>query len=142
MQKAIVVRVAVEGSDAVGRSFEVDPCSGAPAQPLRRLLAAGWQVAQVHPIPNESACLLILDRSPAAERPTSRHELTLVDMNHPAPGLTPSSGRKPRTASPLPSAGRAKPSASEWDETIPLGVFRLDPGHGERREEGRGNREQ
>lgn len=119
MQKAIVVRLTVEDGEPVGRSFEVDPCNSGPHHPLRRLLAAGWQVVQVHPIPKESACLLILDRGAPESRPSSRRELTLVDLNHPAP------------RQPLPAAPRSRQASSEWGQTIPLGVFRIDPGHGD-----------
>ena len=123
MQKAIVVRTSLEAGKEGVFSFEVDPVGPAMPNPLRRLLAAGWEIVQVCPMTNdlEAACLLVLDR-PAPNRPATKKDVPLVEMNHPSPwlGLQGTSGAKTRA------------SSEKWDgETSPLGIFRIDPSHAE-----------
>ena len=124
MQKALIVRTSIEAGKEGVYSFEVDPVGTTPANPLRRLLAAGWEVMHVCPMTNdlEAACLVILDRpAPGQPRPAARKDLSLVDMNHASPWMS-SASRSDKT----------RASADDWDgETIPLGIFRVDPSHGE-----------
>jgi hypothetical protein len=124
MQKAIVVKTSLDPGKEGVFSYEIDPVGSAPPHPLRRLLAAGWEVVHVCPMTNdlESACLVILDRPSGPNRPASKRDVNLVDMNHASPwmGLQTSA-----------SAGKTRAN-SEWDgETIPLGIFRVDPAHAE-----------
>ena len=124
MQKALIVRTSLEAGKEGVYSFEVDPVGASPPNPLRRLLAAGWEVVHVCPMTNdlESACMVILDRpAPGQPRPASRKDQALVEMNHPSPWMSvPGRGDKTRAA------------ADDWDgETIPLGIFRVDPAHAE-----------
>lgn len=121
MQKAVIVRATLEDGREVCRSYDVDPVPGAPSHPLRRLLAAGWHVVQICPMTNDvdNACLVILDREPSGGgRPASKQDLSLVEMDHPSPWASHSAASKSRQAS------------NKWDgQTIPLGIFRIDPGH-------------
>jgi hypothetical protein len=124
MQKALIVRTSVDAGKEGVFSYEVDPVGASPANPLRRLLAAGWEVVHVCPMTNdlESACLVILDRpAPGQPRPAARKDLSLVDMNHPSPWMS-VPGR----------ADKSRAAMDDWDgETIPLGIFRVDPAHAE-----------
>ena len=120
MQKAIIIRTTVEDGREGTFSYEVDPVGASPPNPLRRLLAAGWQVVHVCPMTNEidSACLVILDKAPGGNRPAARKDVGLVDMNHPSPWLS------------IPHPAATRQAADQWDgETIPLGIFRIDPAH-------------
>ncbi|MBY0586349.1 hypothetical protein K2X85_04185 [bacterium] len=122
MQKALIVRTSIEAGKEGVFSFEVDPVGATPTNPLRRLLAAGWEVIHVCPMTNdlESACLVILDRpAPGQPRPASRKDFSLVEMNHPSPWM--SSAQRTE---------KSRAAAEDWDgETIPLGIFRVDPSH-------------
>lgn len=120
MQKAVIVRTTLEDGQEICRSFDVDPVPGSPTHPLRRLLAAGWKVVSVCPMTNEieNACLLVLDRDQNNPRPTAKPDLSLVDMNHPTPWIS------------IQSAPKGHDAAGKWDgQTIPLGIFRIDPAH-------------
>jgi hypothetical protein len=119
MQKAVIVRATLEDGREVCRSYDVDPVPGAPSHPLRRLLAAGWNVVQICPMTNDvdNACLVVLDREPAGGRPAGKQDLSLVEMDHPGPRASH-------------SANKSKQASNKWDgQTIPLGIFRIDPAH-------------
>ena len=105
MQKAIVVRTSLEPGKEGVFSFEVDPVGPVMPNPLRRLLAAGWEIVQVCPMTNdlESACLLILDR-PLPNRPAAKKDVPLVEMNHPSPWL----GLQAATS-------KTRASSEKWD---------------------------
>lgn len=122
MQKAIVVRGSLEPGKEGVFSYEVDPVGTAPPHPLRRLLAAGWEIVQVCPMTNdlEAACLLVLDKpTTGSPRPSARKDLSLVDMNHIAPWQ--SGGQ---------AGSKTRAQNESWDgETIPLGIFRVDSAH-------------
>ena len=124
MQKAIVVRTSLDPGKEGVFSYEVDPVASAPPHPLRRLLAAGWEIVQVCPMTNdlEAACLVVLDKpTPGQPRPAARKDFSLVDMNHPSPWLRNQQGAGSQT--------RAQQDGT-WDgETIPMGIFRIDPAH-------------
>lgn len=120
MQKVIIVRTGIEGGREGAYSHEVDPLGSAPPHPLRRLLAAGWEIVHVCPMNSEidSACLVVLDRPAAPPRPSGTRDLSLVEGDRPGPRLQTSPSRPIRQA------------ADKWDgETIPLGIFRIDSAH-------------
>ena len=77
VQKALVVRTALEDAVGVSWSFEVDRTDGSSTHPLRDLLADGWRVVRTCPMPSEldSCCLVILEH-PAARA----HEATIADL--------------------------------------------------------------
>ena len=66
MQKAFVIRTALEHASGASFSHEVDVAPDAERASLSKYLADGWRVVHSCPMPSdlESCCLLVLE-SPA-----------------------------------------------------------------------------
>lgn len=116
MQKAIIVRNALDDSSGQSWSYEVDPDSEPMANPLRDLLARGWKVSHTCPMPSEldSCCLVILE-APAGTRHVEnvRQDVPLSEVGQASDWL--------KNQSPL---GRGE---RKWDgESLPLRSLGID----------------
>lgn len=76
VQKAVIVRTALQAADAESWSHEVDATSSSPIQPLRHYLSHGWKVVHTCPMPSEldSCCLVILDSPDTPQLPDQAKE--------------------------------------------------------------------
>lgn len=116
MQKAVVVRNAVDDPKGFSYSYEVDAPASGSDRPLGRLLGDGWRVVHTCPMPSEldSCCLVVVEKSP---EPKGDVKLAQADVPLEALHHRRDLGR----------ANRHRPQRADWDgESIPLRAFGME----------------